>query len=304
VADWDSIVTIGDLLKHLPQDAAPPALDPEAAARMPTWFPVVIDRFKAARQTDASAVPMISFYHAGGMVGNLRQFSKELDAVTGPYGINPRWVEMPGRGVRGKEPLVTGMSLCAEIAQVVAGGVLKGDRKQPFLVFGYSLGTLHAFEVTRELEKLGFVAKGLIVLNRQAPQLPMDKPEDNFTTNVSDEAFIQKMGNEYGQKTLLELWKTHKEIVLAGLPTTRIDMQTLTEYRLTPEGTKIKTPIVAIGCTNDRPSNSPANIEAWKEVTQADFASEIFEGNHFVFTEKPKVMTPWLGKQIQRLLDK
>ncbi len=306
----DDVHTLGDLLKLLPKQqtiskpssssavSSVPVRSPEA---FKLWFPLVIDRFKEKRQTDADkAVPMISFYHAGGMVANMRAFSKELDAVTGTLAVNPMWVELPGRGVRGKEALCSSCKdTSAEIAAVVASQVLRGDAKRSFFVFGHSVGTLHAFEVTRELQKLGFVPKALIVMNRQAPQIPMDQPEDNFTEGLSDEQFISKMSKEYGQKTLLDMWKSNPEIVRAGIPATRADMKTLTSYRLENGADKLECPVLAVVSAKDRPSNSESNVAAWRHVTNGAFELHNAPGGHFAFTDEPKTVMPWLGKQLQ-----
>jgi surfactin synthase thioesterase subunit len=306
--NMDHISTLGDLLKLLPAVAvaaeAKLALPVRSTEALKLWFPVVIDRFKEKRQTEGGkAVPMISFYHAGGMVANMRMFSKELDAVTGPVAVDPMWVELPGRGVRGKDTLCTSCKdTSAEIAAVVASQVLQGDTKKSFLVFGHSVGTLHAFEVTRELQKLGFVPKALIVLNRQAPQIPMDRPEDNFTEGLTDDQFISKMSAEYGQKTLLDMWKSNPEIVRAGIPATRADMKTLTSYRLEAGAEKLRCPVLAVASSKDRPSNSVDNVSAWKSVTEGSFVLHTANGGHFAYTDDPKSVMSWLGKEIQKLI--
>lgn len=155
---------------------------------MQACFPTVVDRAKTPRQLDATAIPMICFYHAGGAVTTMRSFSKDLDEVTGDVAVNPVWVELPGgpqhfhvvlcaclrfvccagHGTRAKDALPNSVFDTSEaIAAAVAVGILKGDRSRPFFVFGHSCGTLHAYEVTRELEKLGFVPTALVVLSRQ-----------------------------------------------------------------------------------------------------------------------------------------
>lgn len=239
------------------------------------------------------------------MVANMRAWAKEIDAVSGPHAFNPLWCELPGHGTRNKEPL----SPCvadhiSDIARVVAAGVLANDRTRPFFIFGFSVGTLHAFELARELERLGFSPRGLVVLNRNAPQIPMDGPDDNFTKGVSDDSFVEKMSSEYGQKTLLDMWKSHPDVVKAALPVSRNDMQLLTEYRLERPGERLKCAIICAGCTRDRPSNNEAAVRAWSECTDGPTEFRMFDGNHFVFPEQPKIMTPWLVEQMVRHLKK
>ena len=306
-AEWDDISTVGDVLALLPGEAAseePPVPVPEVTAeQMKLWFPPVIDRFKAERQKSAAAIPLICFYHAGGMVANMRLWSKQLDEVMGPLAVNPMWVELPGRGTRGKEPLLTTCyETAVEVAGVVAGGVLGGDRSRPFAVLGYSVGTLHAYETTRALERMGFVPRALVVLNRNAPQIAMDAPEDNFHDGLDEEAFVRKMSSEYGQKTLLDMWQSHREVVRAALPASRADMQLLTEYRQAADARKLRVPVVAVATRHDRASNAAEAVEAWGAVSEGPLHFRLFDGGHFVFTEQPKVMLPWLGEQLQKLL--
>ena len=307
---WDDLETVGDLLALVPAGAK--INKPVTEAKLPEvsadvvklWFPTVLDRTKEKRQMGDQAIPMICFNHAGGMVANMRAFAKELDKVTGDLIINPMWVEIPGHGTRSKEKAPLDCRETSKTcAEVVAAGVLKGDRKKKFFVFGHSVGTLHAFEVTRELEKLGFSPRALIVLNRQAPQIPMDKPEDNFTKDVTDEQFIKKMSAEYGQKQLLELWKTNPTVVKAGLPLSRTDMTLLTEYRM-EEGVMLDAPIISCGTSEDRPSNNEKTTSAWKEVTRGPFHHEMFKGGHFLYTDQPSAIMPWIVKKMKELLTK
>lgn len=81
--DMEKVFTLGDLAKLLPAPkvvavaAAPPALPASSPEALKRWFPAVIDRFKEKRQIDADkAIPMICFYHAGGMVASMRAFAK------------------------------------------------------------------------------------------------------------------------------------------------------------------------------------------------------------------------------------
>ena len=310
VESWDDVHTLGDVLALMPaQDGEVekkqlPRVEPVDEATVKKWFPIVIDRQKSERQKSGAAVPLICFYHAGGMVGQMRLWSKELDAATGPYlAVNPLWCEMPGHGTRAKEPLSrNACEWSAEIARVVAGGLLGGDRSRPFGVLGYSVGTLHAFEVARELESLGFVPRVVAVFNRNAPQIPMDDANDNFGPKLSDDAFVAKMGTEYGQKTLLDMWQTARAMVLAALPVSRADMELLTAYRMAEGTEKLQAPLVVGGCTQDRPSNNEKAVRAWSERTRASADIRIFDGNHFLFTEQPKRIVPWLGERLQALM--
>ena len=98
------------------------------------------------------------------------------------------------------------------------------------------------------------------------------------------------------------MWEKHRKVVLAALPVSRADMELLTSYRQ-QDDTPVSCPIVAAGCSRDRPSNSEANVRAWHKCTTGAFEFQLFDGNHFVFTESPtQHMLPWLGQHLQKLL--
>jgi surfactin synthase thioesterase subunit len=301
-SSWETISTVGDLLKvvegAMPKDAPVPVVN---ADTMKLILTPVIDKQKAPRQMAASAIPMISFYHAGGMVAQVRAVSKQIDDASGALAVNPIWCELPGRGVRAKEPFShSAQETATEFAATVATSVLGGDKAKPFFVFGHSCGTLHAFEVARELERMGFVPKALILINRQAPQIPMDKPEDVFPDD--DEAFVSKMSAEYGQKTLLDMWKTSREIVIRSLPPTKNDMKILTSYRLADPERKLRAPIICATASGDRASNGEANCLPWKDVSShASFAFKVFQGGHFFYQEDSKTFWTWVFQNVSKL---
>lgn len=173
-----------------------------------------------------------------------------------------------------------------------------------FLFSGHSVGTLYAFEACRELQRMGFNALGLVVLNRQAPQIPMGGPRDNFTDGVTDEQFVVKMSEEYGQQTLLDMWKQHREVVKAALPVSRTDMDVLVSYRLEKPEEKLRCPVVCVASAKDRWSNSEENVAAWKEVTTGEFIFTVCKGTHFCYTEQPQLIMPWIGQQLVKLMKK
>lgn len=303
---WDSIITIGDVENVIIQQQQDkkkkitfgpiPSVNDDIVKLILT---PVIDRQKSARQLEANAMPMISFYHAGGAVAQMRPIAKQIDDASGTLAVNPIWLELPGRGVRGKEPLKeSAYDTALEFAATVATHVLRGDRSKPFLVFGHSCGTLHAFEVTRELQKMGFVPRALIVINRQAPQIPMDKPEDVFPSDP--EPFVDKMAKEYGQKTLQEMWKTSREVVMRSLPPSINDMKVLTGYRIRNPEEKLQCPIICATATNDRASNCEANCRPWKDVSSHEsFAFKLFSGGHFVYQDDSKTFWSWVFQNVK-----
>lgn len=300
---WDTLRTVADV--QLIMDAvtvAHTAVPPVNADTAKLILTPVVDKQKTARQLAPTALPMLCFYHAGGAVAQMRAQAKQIDDASGAFAVNPIWCELPGRGVRSKDVLTESVhDTTVEFAATIATHVLGNDRAKPFLVFGHSCGTLHAFEVTRELQKMGFIASALIVINRQAPQIPMDKPEDVFPSDP--EGFVAKMGKEYGQKTLLDMWKTSREVVIRSLPPSISDMKILTSYRLREPELKIRAPIICATSSADRPSNCEANCRPWKDVsTHPSFHFKVLPGGHFAYQDDSKSFWTWVFEQYASIL--
>eukprot|EP01126_Amoeba_proteus_P063750 TRINITY_DN881_c0_g1_i1.p1 TRINITY_DN881_c0_g1~~TRINITY_DN881_c0_g1_i1.p1 ORF type:complete len:321 (-),score=64.56 TRINITY_DN881_c0_g1_i1:93-1055(-) len=284
--DWNTVETVGQLDKMFDSRIIP-SLPTSTQEQVKLWLPPTIDRAKEPRQLSPSAIPMISFYNAGSMVGSMRLFAKELNKHTGSLAINPIFVELPGHGTRAREtPLTHSRTSSAQIAALVAAGPLAGDRKKKFIVYGHSVGTLHAFEITRELEKLGFFPRALLVLNHRAPQLAMNQAEDNFL-ELSDEQLVYKFVNEYGQKGLLDLWRQSPEVVSRGLPVTRADISVMLKYTTEDVFWKLRTPIICVGSTRDRNSNSEKFQIPWRDLSVGGFYHRMVDGGHFVISENP-----------------
>jgi surfactin synthase thioesterase subunit len=76
-------------------------------------------------------------------------------------------------------------------------------------------------------------------------------------------------------------------------------MTTLTSYRLEPDFEKLKTAIVCVASSSDRPSNNEAAVAAWREMTSGLFSFRVAKGGHFAFSDDPKCIMPWIGQELQ-----
>lgn len=98
--------------------------------------------FRVPRPRPAASVRLFVFHHAGGSGSSYFRWSELL-----PEYFELVVSEMPGRGVRHREPLVDELSvLLPEMAQAILPLL---DR--PAIFFGHSLGALTAFELHRFL---------------------------------------------------------------------------------------------------------------------------------------------------------
>jgi len=111
----------------------------------------------------AAELRLVCFPYAGGTSALYRPWSEVLPATVEVWGVEP-----PGRGARlGESPV--------DQLRVAVGAVsqeLERSPGAPYVLCGYSLGSLLAFEVARELRRRGMSqVAGLIACSFPAPHL-------------------------------------------------------------------------------------------------------------------------------------
>src|SRR5690242_16693573 len=113
-----------------------------------------------------SKVHLIAFQFAGGNRYSYRPLQRELGRQ-----IELCTVELPGRGRRSSEPLLTDLpALAADVFQAVA----EYARGVPYALFGHSMGAQLAFLSARRLLERGLPApRALIVSASAAPSRPL-----------------------------------------------------------------------------------------------------------------------------------
>lgn len=125
------------------------------------WLPF------ATYQTKAQ-LRLLCFSHAG---GNARVFRRWGEAISGEVEVCP--VELPGRGTRLGEGLVSSMPLLVETMAAEIEPLLD----LPFAIFGHSMGGLVGFELARTLRRVyGREPAALLVAAQNAPSVPLERP--------------------------------------------------------------------------------------------------------------------------------
>jgi medium-chain acyl-[acyl-carrier-protein] hydrolase len=203
-------------------------------------------------------------------------------------------VELPGRARRLREPIPGRFEALVEAA---AEGLLPFlDR--PFAMFGYSLGALIAFELARQLRRLGVPGPThLLLAARAAPQLPPDPIRPRHDLPQSE--LIARLEARYGSRLDPDILANPAmlEIVIGAI---RGDLRLLDSYHYRPE-VPLSCPITVFGGQRDR-SVPPEALMPWAEQTAAGFQVRILDGEgHFFSTSA--VLTGQVDQLLRRSLE-
>lgn len=178
-------------------------------------------------------------------------------------------IQLPGRESRYKEPPRRSVfDLAAELIEPLAG------RLGPdFALFGHSMGAVLAYELTRALTARGSPPGHLFVSGQRAPHLEPARRDTHLLPDPELVAAIEQL-----EGTSPEVL-AQPELVELLLPVMRADLEICETYSH-PHETALPVPITVLGGLSD-PSVSVGEMQAWRDVTSAGFAAELFPGGHF-----------------------
>jgi surfactin synthase thioesterase subunit len=252
---------------------------PTAAKTSRAWLvPVGSNRQGALR--------LICFPHAGASAPIFRSWTEMLGE-----GIDVWGVQLPGRGVRLREPPLRAM---VELVRGLATAVSQqGDA--PFAFFGHSMGGLLAFEVTRELRRRGVPAPRLLFVSGiGAPHIPTDRPRIHDLPK--DDLLRRLRGLDGTPRELID----HPELMDAWLPTFRADLEVVETYVYRDEPA-VEVPIRAFGGRHDI-FVSRNELARWREQTTSGFTLRMLSGGHFFVETARTPLLRAVGRELGELL--
>ena len=217
-----------------------------------------------ARKPDPK-LRLFCFPYAGGGASMFRSWQVHL-----PNEIEVCPVQLPGREGRIKEPLFETLNPLVEtLAEVLLPGL-----DHSFAFFGYSLGALIAFELTRWLmQKIDRIPAHIIVAACPAPHLP---DEHSPIHELPRDEFINSLREMEGTP---EAVFQDSELIDFFLPLLRADFKIYETYKYRP-AEPLPCPISVYGGLGDQSITQDA-LQAWQEHTSTGFTRRMFPGNHY-----------------------
>jgi surfactin synthase thioesterase subunit len=178
-------------------------------------------------------------------------------------------VELPGRGARFADPLATDLPA---LARQLAAEILPLTG-QPYALFGHSLGALLAVEMAYALRDLGAPAPRVLVAS--GTEAPSARADADLSRPLNDRQLIERLQCLGG--TAPEVLDS-PELLELILPVLRADFLLCGTYRPL-DRPPLSCPIRVFGGREDDASH--ADLCAWRQETQGEFALEWFDGGHF-----------------------
>ncbi|WP_168356319.1 thioesterase II family protein [Lysobacter enzymogenes] len=250
--------------------SSPSTLSPSPLSSDGPRLPWLLRRPGAPR-----ALRLYGFAYAGGDAGMYLSWQPALGAQIEVCGV-----QLPGRGVRLREPPAHTMEpLVERLAADIAA-----QPRQPFALFGHSLGALLAFEVARRLQRLG--APAPLHLFVSACEAPGYRREGRNLHTLPDEALIEVLRDYNG--TPAEVLRD-REFMALVLPTLRADFALACEYAYRP-GPKLRVPMSVLVGEREREGRW-SEVGRWAEQTEAGCELHRFDGGHlFVDSHRAAVV--------------
>jgi medium-chain acyl-[acyl-carrier-protein] hydrolase len=206
---------------------------------------------------------LICLPYAGAGASAYRQWR---DCV--PDDVEVLSVQLPGRESRFREP-------CASTVEQVIPPLLEALAPLldvPFVVFGHSLGSALAADLTHALTERGMAPRLLAVSGRRGPHLASERR----THTLDDAAFRKELATMGGTPPeILE----HEELMELLTPMLRADFQ-MAESFVRPDVRTFSCPILAFAGEED-PEALPDLVETWRVWAGSGFRLHRFPGDHF-----------------------
>jgi surfactin synthase thioesterase subunit len=149
-----------------------------------------------------------------------------------------------------------------------------------YTFFGHSLGALVAFEVTRELRRLGHDQPHCLLVSACPPPPAAAAFAGPPIHSLPDQDLLVEIERRWG--SLPEEIRQDTDFLESILRCYRADLELLATYKYQP-GEPLDCPIAALGGAADPVSTA---LHGWRESTRGPYDLHTFPGGHFYFRER------------------
>ncbi|MFK4308505.1 medium-chain acyl-[acyl-carrier-protein] hydrolase [Bacillus sp. RC242] len=231
-------------------------------------------------------VTLFCLPNAGGSAVMYLKWKKYLS----PY-IELYPIEIAGRGKRVDEPLFTNVD---EIVSDIYGLIKNHIDKQPYAIFGYSMGSLVGFELCQKLKRNGH-----------------KEPVHFFTASLEAPQFVAKKKNIYN----LPMEEFKREVLnFNGIPQEiandisllnyflsilKSDFKAMDTYEYSDESILMKTNLTILYGEED--NFSLDNVYGWKNLTTGESVVHKFSGGHFFINNNLNEIIEKVNQTIERV---
>ena len=179
---------------------------------------------------------------------------------------------LPGRERHVGAPPINDM---APLASDLVDAVLPTLR-EPYALFGHSLGALVAFELGSRLQELGRPPARLIASSSIPPHLVRLQPP---LYRMADDELLAQLIRYGGMPSELA---DAPEVYELMLPALRADLRIAATYEASP-AQRLHCPVTALGGVADRFVAADV-LARWGDLTTAEFTCRLLPGAHFYLT--------------------
>ncbi|WP_281322339.1 thioesterase II family protein [Flavobacterium aestivum] len=217
---------------------------------------------------------LVCLHFAGGNKYSYYPFEEHIDK-----NISLITLELPGRGKRFHEPLLTDVNdIVDDLFEQ-----LKENVSKPYAIFGHSMGAMLTYLLAHKIEKSGFESPvHLFVSGCKAPKINRKPP---FYHDMPKEEFINKIR---GMGGCPEEILGNDELMALFEPSLRADFKAIETYTYI-EQNPLKIPVTVFIGNKDKVTWEEA--KAWEEESVHAIDIKEFEGNHFFIFQHKKEIT-------------
>ncbi|MCQ9633811.1 alpha/beta fold hydrolase [Chryseobacterium sp. WG23] len=229
--------------------------------------------------------------------GSSMSFSN-ITSLINIEGLEIKCLELPGRGLRHKEPLLSSLDEAVDDLYAHVKDSL-GPLQRPIIIWGHSMGAILALLVSSKLNKHQFNMVGVLVSGMKAPthqsasHTLSEKAKNKLLSDLLPIKYEQNKEAPLFQK----IYKKRMEIM-------EKDVEILEKYQNDNwADMSVSNTIAVIMGEDDELYPTPSYYENWKLHTSGNTEFFPIKGNHFFPMQHPEETARLLTQIITQLLN-